>query len=72
MFRAVYRSSSGALTIFVASGLHMYVVTDRSQVWVGTQTWLRSVTTCLCKPETANTVRAPDNERYVTRNVLNI
>jgi len=25
MFRAEYRSSSGALTIFAASGLHMYV-----------------------------------------------
>jgi len=30
MFRAVYRSSSGALTIFAASGLHTHVVTGRS------------------------------------------
>ena len=30
MFRAAYRSSSGA------SGLHTHVVTSRSQVWVGT------------------------------------
>ena len=36
MFRAAYRSSSGALTVFAASGLHRHVVTDRSQVWVGT------------------------------------
>ena len=36
MFRAAYRSSSGALTVFVASGLHTRVVTARSQVWVGT------------------------------------
>jgi len=36
MFRAAYRSSSGALTVFVASGLHTHVVTGRSQVWVGT------------------------------------
>ena len=36
MFRAVYRSSSGALTVFAASGLHMHVVTGCSQVWVGT------------------------------------
>ena len=35
MFRAGYRSSSGALTVFAASGLHTYVVTGRSQVWVG-------------------------------------
>jgi len=32
MFRAAYRSSSGALTVFTASGLHMHVVTARSQV----------------------------------------
>jgi len=36
MFRAAYHSSSGALTVFAASGLHTYVVTGRSQVWVGT------------------------------------
>jgi len=36
MFRAVCRSSSGAPTVFVASGLHTHVVTARSQVWVGT------------------------------------
>jgi hypothetical protein len=35
MFRAAYRSSSGALTAFAASGLHTHVVTDRSQVRVG-------------------------------------
>jgi hypothetical protein len=37
MFRAAHRSSSGALTVFAASGLHTHVVTDRSQVWVGTE-----------------------------------
>ena len=36
MFRAAYCSSSEALTVFAASGLHTYVVTGRSQVWVGT------------------------------------
>jgi len=36
MFRAANRSSSGALTVFAASGLHKHVVTGRSQVWVGT------------------------------------
>jgi len=35
MFRAAYRSSSGALTVFETSGLHTHVVTGRSQVWVG-------------------------------------
>jgi hypothetical protein len=34
MFRAAYRSSSGALTVFAASVLHTHVVTGRSQVWV--------------------------------------
>jgi len=37
MFRAAYRLSSGALTVFAASGLHTHVVTGRSQVWVGTR-----------------------------------
>ena len=36
MFRAVCRSSSGAPTVFAASGLHTHAVTARSQVWVGT------------------------------------
>jgi len=32
MFRAAYSSSSGALTVFEASGLDTHVVTGRSQV----------------------------------------
>ena len=32
MFQAVRRLSSGALTVFAASGLHMNVVTGRSQI----------------------------------------
>jgi hypothetical protein len=32
MFQAAYRSSSGALTVFAASGLHTHVATGRSQV----------------------------------------
>jgi hypothetical membrane protein len=35
MFRAAYRSSSGALTVFAASGLHIHVMTARCHVWVG-------------------------------------
>jgi len=48
------------------------VVTGRSQVWVPTQTWLRPVTTCVCKPEAANRIRAPDDERHTARNMLGI
>jgi len=36
IFRAAHRSSSGALSVFAASGLHTHVVTARIQVWVGT------------------------------------
>jgi len=32
MFRAAYLSSSGALIVFAASGLHTHVVTGSSQV----------------------------------------
>jgi hypothetical protein len=72
MFRAAYRSSSGALALFATFGLHTHVETSRSQVWVGTQTWLRSVTTCVCRPKVANTVRAPDDERYAARNMFSL
>jgi hypothetical protein len=72
MFRVAYRSSSGALTVFAASGLHTHVVTSHSQVLVPTQTCLWPVTTCICKPEAANTVRAPDDERYAARNMLSL
>jgi len=68
MFQAIRRSSSGAPTVFAASGLHTCVVTAPSQV--PTQTWLRAVTTRVCKPEAANTVGAPDNERRIARNML--
>jgi len=40
MFRGAYRSSSGALAVFAASGLHTHVVTGRSQVWVETRNML--------------------------------
>ena len=61
MFRAAYHSSSGALTVFAASGLHTHVVTGCSQV-----------TTCVLKPEAANTVRAPDDGWYAARNMLSL
>jgi hypothetical protein len=66
MFRAGHRSSSGALTVFAASGLHTHVLTGRSQVCVGQG----PVTKWAYKPEAANTVRAPDDERCVARNML--
>ena len=28
--------------------------------------------TAVCKPEVANTVRAPDDERYAARNMFNL
>jgi hypothetical protein len=37
---------------------------------IATHTWLRPVTTCVCKPEAADTVRAPDDERRTARNML--
>ena len=53
-----------------------HLLSGRSQVWVGTavptQTWQRPVTTCVRKPEAANTVRAPDDERYAARNMLSL
>jgi hypothetical protein len=61
MFRVAHRSSSGALIVFVASGLHTHVVTGFSQI-----------TKCVCKPEAANTVRAPDDEWCAAGNLLSL
>jgi hypothetical protein len=66
VFRAAYRSSSGALTVFAASGLHTHVATGRSHVR------LRPVATWVYKLEAANTVRAPDDKRYAARNMLSL
>ena len=65
-----------------ATEIHAYKNTKRklyktnAAIWfnnaIPTQTWLRPVTTCVCKPEAANTVRAPDDERYATRNMLSL
>jgi len=35
MFRAAYRASSGALTVYAASGLYTHVVIGCCQGWVG-------------------------------------
>ena len=72
MFRAAYRSLSGALTVFAVSGLYKHVVTGRCQGWVGIQTWQRPVTTCVYTPEAANTVKVPDDERCAAGNMLSL
>jgi len=68
----------------ISTGLYIFLITPTRAlcyahlmlldliVWVGIQTWLWPVTTCVCKPEAANTVRAPDDERYAARNMLNL
>jgi len=52
MFRAAYRSSSGALNC-ISSLWFTYACGDRplwslSGNWVPTQTWQQAVTTCVC------------------------
>ena len=69
MFRAAHRSSSGALTVFAASGLHTHVVTA---VVKSDLTSLQLVTTCVCKPEAADTVRALNDERCAAQNMLSL
>jgi hypothetical protein len=57
MFRAVRRSSSGAVTVFAASGLHSLNYGRSPQAYVN---------------EAANTVTAPDDERRTARNMLSL
>jgi hypothetical protein len=48
-------------------------MTERKHEWeLPTQTCLRPIATCVCKPEAANTVRALDDERYAARNMLSL
>jgi hypothetical protein len=54
MFRAAHRSSSGALNC-VCSLWFIYPCGDRPLNFP-TQPWQRPVTTCVYKPEAANTV----------------
>jgi hypothetical protein len=60
MFRETYRSSSGALTVFAASGLYTHVAIGRCPGWVGTpfptQPGQRPVNTWVYKPEAANSL----------------
>jgi len=49
--------------------MNLIIETERARP-VPTQTWLRAVTTCVCKPEAANTVGAADDERRAARNML--
>jgi len=66
MFRPAHRSSSGALNC-ICSLWFIYPCGDRPLSRLRGP-WQRPVTTCVYKPETANTVRAPDDERCAARN----
>jgi len=52
MFRAAYHSLSGALNC-ICSPWFTYTCGDLP---LSGQTWQRQITTCICKPEAANTV----------------
>jgi len=43
MFRAAYRSSSGALTVFAASGLHINVVLIFVKKYIKCNIWMVAV-----------------------------
>jgi len=52
---------------------YLVEITNKMQLLVYIRMWwLRPVTTCVCKPESANTVRASDDERYAARNMLSL
>jgi len=72
MFRTAYRSSSGALTVFAASGLHTHVVPPvvKSE-WELRLDYGRSPHAYV-NQRLGNTVRAPDDERYAARNMLSL
>jgi len=59
-------------TPFIWPGLKynsVFLLTDK---WpVPTQTAPRAVSTSVCKPEAANRVEVPDDERHNARNMLN-
>ena len=64
---------SGIPLIISSSKLYLHPLVCIPMWWpavVKSETWLRPVTTCACKPQAANTVRAPDDERYAARNML--
>ena len=64
--KAIGRPMEKSLQVFVTGhlnfGLHE----------LPTQTWLRPVTTCVCRTEAADTIRAPDDERYAARSMLSL
>jgi len=63
MFRAAYRSSSGALTVFAASGLRTHVVTGRTEVCVGTQLLDVEVAGRCPTTSTSNSLSRMQNQR---------
>ena len=48
--------------------IHAYKNTKRKLYKTNAVIWFNNV----CKPEAANTVRAPDDERYSARNMLSL
>ena len=60
---------SNAATMMLDQSYKALVFAVHREV-VPTQTWLRAVTTHVCKPEAANIVGAPDDERHTARNML--
>ena len=73
MFRAAHRSSSGALN---CSLWFICPCGDRPLPRLSgkfsTQPWQRPFTIWVYKPEAANTVRAPDDERCAARDMLSV
>jgi hypothetical protein len=83
MFRAAYRSLSEVLTAFAASVLHTINAQQATEIHAyknikenctkRTQpsglTRLAGIT--VCKPEAANTVRAPDDELSMNGGIIN-
>jgi hypothetical protein len=70
MFRAAYHSSSGAPTVFAASGLHKHVVTGRSQFPLKLD-YGRSPH-AYENQRLQIQFRAPDDERCAVRNMLSL
>jgi hypothetical protein len=64
-------SACGSSTVHIyTQTLHRTTKSSVSGNSVPTHTWLQTVTTCVCKPEAAKAVWAPDDERCAARNML--
>jgi hypothetical protein len=73
MFRAAYRSSSGAPNRISASGLYTHVVTDRCSDWVGTGTVVPTQSEHgYINQRLQIRFGAPDDERCAAQNMLSL